>query len=108
MKTIHIICVGKNKDKLYLSLEEDYLKRVKTFKINIHEVRSHEEDLNKESEEVHKKINSLSKSNDLPFFLLTERGEVNSSPKFSQFIDKSISQLGDIRTRGKTLSWGNR
>jgi 23S rRNA (pseudouridine1915-N3)-methyltransferase len=96
MKTIHIICVGKNKDKLYLSLEEDYLKRVKTFKINIHEVRSHEEDLNKESEEVHKKINSLSKSNDLPFFLLTERGEVNSSPKFSQFIDKSLSQLGDF------------
>ncbi|MCF8057739.1 MAG: 23S rRNA (pseudouridine(1915)-N(3))-methyltransferase RlmH [Bacteriovoracaceae bacterium] len=96
MKTIHIICVGKNKEKHYLSLEEDYLKRIKTFKLLIHEVRSHEEDLNKEAEEVQKKLSGLSKNNQLPFYLLTERGKDFNSLQFSQFIENSLNQVGDF------------
>lgn len=96
MKTIHLIVVGKNKDKNYLALEDDYLKRIKSFSLKIHEVRSHEERLEAEAEEVVKKLNSLKKSGTLPFFLLTERGKKLDSIKFSDFISKGLDQHGDF------------
>lgn len=96
MKTIHLICVGKNKEKEYLSLEQDYLKRIKTFELKIHEVKSHEENLETEASEVSKKLNSLSKNKSLPFFLLTERGKNLNSPKFSQYIEKQLESFGEF------------
>lgn len=93
MKSLHLICVGKNKEKAYLELEADYLKRIKTFKLQLHEVRSHEEKLDLEADEVLKKLQSLKK--DLPFFLLTERGKSFNSVKFSRFIEKNFEQ-GDF------------
>lgn len=93
MKTLHLICVGKNKEKPYLELEADYLKRLKTFKLQIHEVKSHEEKLELEAEEVLKKLQSLKK--EVPFFLLTEKGKAHNSIKFSQFVEKNL-ELGDF------------
>jgi 23S rRNA (pseudouridine1915-N3)-methyltransferase len=96
MKTIHLIVVGKNKEKPYLQLEEDYLKRLKTFQLKIHEVRSHEEKLDLEAEEVFKKLTTLKKSADLPFFLLTERGKAYDSKGFAKFVDQILSHQGDF------------
>lgn len=96
MKTVHLICVGKNKNKDYLSLEADYLKRLKTFELKIHEVKSHEENLDLEAAEVHKKLQSLSKAKALPFHLLTERGKTKSSVEFSQFIEKEFEMSSDF------------
>lgn len=93
MKTLHLICVGKNKEKPYLELEADYLKRLKTFKLQLHEVKSHEEKLDLEAEEVLKKLQSLKK--DIPFFLLTEKGKAYDSVGFSSFIERNFEQ-GDF------------
>lgn len=90
MKAIHLICVGKNKEKEYLSLEADYLKRLKTFNVKVHEVKSHEENLELEASEVQKKLQSISKTKAIPFFLLTERGKSLNSLKFSKFIEKKF------------------
>lgn len=96
MKTIHLICVGKNKDSHYLSLEEEYLKRIKTFKLKIHEVKSHEEKLDLEAAEIQKKLASIGKNRELPFFLLTEKGKNHHSKSFAKFLDKSLNGLGDF------------
>lgn len=96
MKTIHLINVGKNKDKNYLALEEGYLKRLKGFSLKIHEVRSHEERLEAEAEEVLKKLSGLKKSGLIPFFLLTERGKKLDSIQFSEFIERGFDQHGDF------------
>lgn len=92
MKSIHLIVVGKNKDKNYLALEADYLKRIRSFKFHLHEVKSHEEDLNQEAKEVQKKLAALG---NLPFFLMTERGKIGDSIKFSKMIEKNLA-LGDF------------
>ncbi len=96
MKTVHLIVVGKNKEKAYLQLEEDYLKRLKSFNLKIHEVKSHEEKLELEADEVLKKLSTLKKGGTLPFFLLTERGKAYDSKKFSEFLDKTFSHQGDF------------
>lgn len=96
MKTIHLIVVGKNKDKSYLALEADYLKRLKSFDLKIHEVKSHEERLDQEAEEVLKKLQGLKKNTLLPFFLLTERGKQYNSKKFSEFISQNFDRLQDF------------
>ena len=110
MKTVHLLCVGKNKDKDYLSLESDYLKRFKTFELKIHEVKSHEENLELEANEVQKKIQSLSKTKSIPFILLTERGKSFSSVKFSEFVEKKFEShsefaliIGGASGHGKEL-----
>ena len=90
MKTLHLICVGKNKNRHYLELESDYLKRIKSFHLKIHEVKSHEENLEIEAQEVAKKIHSLSKNKPLPFYLLTEKGASFHSKSFSLFIKKQL------------------
>ncbi len=90
MKSLHLIVVGKNKDKNYLALEAEYLKRIRTFKLHIHEVKSHQEDLDLEAREVLKKLSSLDSP---PYYLLTERGKAYDSLSFSK---KCQVEFGDF------------
>lgn len=92
MKSIHLISVGKNKEKNYLSLEEDYLKRIKTFQLTLHEVKAHEENLELEAQEVLKKLNSINKGKAIPFFLLAEKGKHFDSNQFSDYLAKNLEQ----------------
>lgn len=88
MKSLHLITVGKLKDKSYLSLESEYLKRLKDIQFNIHEVKSHEENLDREADEVLKKINQIEKSGKAKIILLTEKGEKRNSVQFSNWLYK--------------------
>ncbi|MAF77953.1 MAG: hypothetical protein CME60_07305 [Halobacteriovoraceae bacterium] len=88
MKSLHLITVGKLKDKSYLSLESDYLKRLKDIQFNIHEVKSHEENLDREADEVLKKINQIEKNGKAKIILLTEKGEKRNSVQFSNWLYK--------------------
>lgn len=96
MKSIHLVVVGKNKDNHYLALESDYLKRIRSFRFQVHEVKSFEEDLLQESKEVLKKLSSLGKGSPLPFFLMTEKGKLENSKKFASSIEKQLQVLGDF------------
>jgi 23S rRNA (pseudouridine1915-N3)-methyltransferase len=93
MKTIHLIVVGKLKDKNLELLELDYLKRIKTPPLNIHEVRSCEERLNEEAVEVIKKIDSLGRGH---IVLLAEKGRSFDSPKFSSWLYRHLENHQNI------------
>lgn len=88
MKSLHLITVGKLKDRSYLSLESEYLKRLKDIQFNIHEVKSHEENLDREADEVLKKINQIEKNGKAKIILLTEKGEKRNSVQFSNWLYK--------------------
>ncbi len=90
MKSLHLITVGKLKDKAYESLEAEYLKRLKDISFKIHEVKSHEENLDRESEEVLKKINQIEKNGKSKVILLTERGDKRDSISFSKWLFKLL------------------
>lgn len=83
MKNVHLIVVGKLKDKNLEILESDYLKRIKGLSFNIHEVKSHEENLDLEAGEVIKKMESLGKGR---VVLLAEKGKQFDSPDFSKWL----------------------
>ncbi len=83
MKKITLLCIGKTNDSEILSLENQYKKRLKLFEYNIVELKSHNEDLEKESAEAIKKIEQL-----LPdkIIVLKEKGHEFSSTQFSKWL----------------------
>lgn len=89
-KSIHILVVGKLKDLNFTSLEKEYLKRLKSFNIKIHEIK------NKLSQEEEfqlliKKIDLLKKDNSNTEVLpLTEFGNVYNSIDFSNLIFEKL------------------
>ena len=49
MREVHLITIGKLRDKAIETLESEYLKRINQFKFIIHESKAFSEDLEKES-----------------------------------------------------------
>jgi len=96
MKSLHLITVGKLKDKNYEVLEGEYTKRFKDINFKIHEVKSHEENLDRESDEVLKKIDQIEKNGKARIILLTERGEKRDSSAFSQWLYKLLENYSQI------------
>jgi 23S rRNA (pseudouridine1915-N3)-methyltransferase len=90
MKSLHLIVVGKLGDELIAKLESDYLKRLPKNFFQIHEVKSHSENLELESKEVLHEINLISKNDSAFLVLLAENGKQFDSPKFSEWIFEKI------------------
>jgi 23S rRNA (pseudouridine1915-N3)-methyltransferase len=91
LKDLHIIVVGKLNDKSnnpIIELERDYLKRLTSPKLTIHEVRAHSENLEKEAKEVLSKINELEKNEKIYVVLLTEKGKQFESKDFSHWLSE--------------------
>ncbi len=93
MKSIHLIVVGKLKDKNLDVLESDYLKRVKNPSLQIHEVKSIEERLEEEALEVIKKIDSIGKGH---IVLLAEKGKQFDSPGFSKWLYSNLESHSNV------------
>ena len=79
---MHLITVGKLKDKHLEAIEYDYLKRINQPKLSIHEVKASAENRDSEAQIVLKKIESLNKNAFV--ILMTEFGKEFESPKFSK------------------------
>jgi len=92
VKSIHLICVGKLKEKKTLDLEQDFLKRIREPNLVIHETKTFQEDVQLEGAEVLKKIDSLSKSPHI--VALTEKGQSFDSPKFSEWLTQTLEHSG--------------
>ena len=91
---MHLIVVGKLKDKNLEAIENDYLKRIKNPKLSIYEVKAKAENKLAEGQEVIKKINSISSS---PFsILMTEFGKEYYSPDFSNWLYKNVETHKDV------------
>jgi 23S rRNA (pseudouridine1915-N3)-methyltransferase len=93
MKKVSLIVIGKLGDKNYEQLEAEYKKRFKSFKFQIFELKGHQEDREKESKEIQKKLNDLGPC--MPIFL-TENGKHFDSPKFSQWFYNKLEQNNSI------------
>lgn len=85
-KSVHLIVVGKLKDKNLEQIEASYLKRIQNPKLHIHEVRSKAESLEFEGAEVLKKIKDLSKDSPSYIIALAEFGKEFDSPKLSSWL----------------------
>ena len=88
MKEVHLIVIGKLKEKNILELEGDYKKRIKGFKLLIHELKSADDDVVQESLQVKKKIDSLSSNPKV--IILSEWGEIKTSEEFSNVLYKDF------------------
>lgn len=96
MKDIHLLVVGKLGDKEIEKLEKDYFKRITTPKLSIYELRSHAEDLVKESKEVLSKINEIEKNENPYIVLLTEKGKQFDSIGFSKWQNSILERQSII------------
>lgn len=84
MKSIHLVLIGKLKDKSILSLELDYIKRIKSFNFTIHECKGHKEDIHQEIKELKNKAEQLeTKFGPFKRIVLSEHGQTLSSTKLS-------------------------
>lgn len=95
MRTIHLIAVGRNKEKALLELEADYLKRLKQFKVVIHEVKNFDDQKELEGEAVLALLKSLSLKN-IHIITLEEVGRELDSPKFSSWLQNKLEASLDI------------
>lgn len=92
--SVTIISVGKNKDSEILSLENSYLKRLKTLKVKVKEVKAFSENPEKEAQEVLKKLQEFKSSYQI--YLLNENGEQYSSKAFSKSVFSHIQKSQDV------------
>lgn len=92
MKSVHIVSVGKLREEAYKKVESQYFSRISTFKTYIHELKSRDDDVAKEGQDVVKKISELKKKKPLPVILLTEKGKSFSSHDFSAWFYKKVTQ----------------
>lgn len=87
MKDLHLIVIGKLKDKNLLTLENDYLKRLSSPNLHIHECKSHQEDILQEIKELKNKAKQIEEKFGPQFkVVLTEHGKTLDSEKFSDLI----------------------
>lgn len=87
MRDIHLVVIGKLKDKNILELENDYLKRIKSPTLHIYECKSYQEDIEAETKELNLKFKQIEEKFGPQFkVVLTEHGQTYSSLKFSNFI----------------------
>lgn len=87
---IHLVVVGKLKDKNLEAIENDYLKRIKNPKLLIHEVKAKAEKKDLEAEVILKKIADISKNDKAFIVALREFGTEYESPSFSKWIYSKI------------------
>lgn len=96
MASVHLITVGKLKDKNLEAIEQDYLKRLKNPKLQIHEVKAKAENKDLEAQVLLKKIDDISKNEGRFIVALTEFGDEFYSPKFSTWLTNKIETYQHI------------
>lgn len=89
-KSLHLITVGKLKDKNLEAIEDSYLKRINNPTLSIHEVRARAENKEQEGLEVLKKIKDISKEQTPYVIALSEFGKEYESPDFSKWIFNKV------------------
>lgn len=92
-KTVHLIVVGKLKDKNLEKIEQDYLVRIKNPDLQVHEVKARAEDKNLEGQEVLKKIKDITKDSGAHIVALCEVGVERNSVQFSNWLFEKVENL---------------
>ena len=95
-KTVHLIVVGKLKDKHLEAIEANYMQRIKSPGLKLHEVKAKAESKNAEASEVIKKIQEISKDSQVHIVALSEFGKEYDSVSFSQKVFKLIENSNKL------------
>lgn len=96
MKKLHLIVVGKLKDKHIEKLEQDFAQRINSLELNIHELKASAEDKKSEGKLILKKIQDISKSGSPRIVALTEFGQERDSVKFSKWLYQNLERAPQI------------
>lgn len=96
MKSVHLIVVGKLKDKSIEALERDFTQRIKSLDFKVHELKSSAEDKKAEGRLILKKIQDLSKSGSSRIIALTEFGQERDSVKYSKWLYDCLERSGQL------------
>ena len=96
MKRVHLIVVGKLKDKNLIELEKNYLKRIKSLDLTIHELKANAENQAQECDLILNKINDLKKNSKLYAIALDETGKQYTSKNFSKKIYQKLTDNYEI------------
>lgn len=91
-KTVHLIVVGKLKDRNLEQIEKDYLVRIKNPELEVHEVKARAEDKNAEGQEVLKKIKDITKDSATHIIALCEDGKERDSVGFSNWLFQRLEE----------------
>tara|TARA_Y100000780_G_scaffold230853_1_gene254113 strand:- start:97100 stop:97558 length:459 start_codon:yes stop_codon:yes gene_type:complete len=86
VKKLHLIVVGKLKDKNIESLEKDFLQRIKSVDFQIHELKANALDKASEGKLILKKIQDINKGQNSHVVALTEFGKERDSVSFSKWL----------------------
>lgn len=93
MRDLHLVVIGKLKDKNLIELENDYLKRIKSPNLYVYECKSYQEDTELEAKELNQKVKQIEEKFGTQYkVILTEHGQTYSSPKFSEFVFEIIEK----------------
>lgn len=93
--SLHLICVGKLKNRELETLCHDYQKRINSPKLQIHETKAYSEHQEKEAEVVIQKIKDIQAGSSFTI-LLTEWGEHFESPELSHWISDKLEKYQQI------------
>ncbi|MEX0798061.1 MAG: 23S rRNA (pseudouridine(1915)-N(3))-methyltransferase RlmH [Bacteriovoracaceae bacterium] len=90
MKKVHLIVVGKLKDKRIEALEQDFLQRINSLELQIHELKAKAQDKAFEGKLILKKIEEISKISPPLVVALTEAGQERDSRNFSKWLFEKL------------------
>ena len=89
MKQLHLLCIGKCKDKQIIHLENEYLKRINFPSLKIHELKSSDH-CDKNDVIIIEKYSTLSHQTKSILVLLDERGNHYNSQHFSNWLTTTL------------------
>src|SRR5690554_180800 len=84
-KQLHLIVVGKLKDPHFEAIEKDFLKRINTPELIIHEVKASAENKEVEGEMLLKKIKEISPTSSPHIIALSEWGKKMTATEFADW-----------------------
>jgi len=95
-KQLHLVVVGKLKDPHFEAIEKDFLKRINSPELIIHEVRASAENKEIEGEALTKKIKEISPSSTPHIIALSEWGKKMTSVDFALWTQDLIERPNKV------------
>lgn len=96
MKKLHLVVVGKLKDKNIEEIEKDFAQRIKSLDFKVHELKASAEDKSAEGKLILKKIQDISKNGAPRVIALTEFGQERDSVKFSKWLYQRLESNNQL------------
>lgn len=90
MKKVHLVVVGKLKDRNLEEIEKSFAQRITSLDFKVHELKSSSEDRKSEGRVIIKKIQDLKKSGSAHVAALSEFGKERSSEAYSEWLFQSL------------------